>query len=149
MKIDCILTGCNENSYYICCIPDFIRYWKLFYPQIDIKIILIMSKLPNDLVNYSKYIILFDPIEGINTASIAQYIRILYPCILNYKNGILITDIDLLPMSNKYFTNNINYIEDDYFVNYRSCFHPVKCKMLAMAYNIAKPSVWSDIFLRG
>ena len=39
------------------------------------------------------------PIENISTSFISQYIRILYPAILNYKSGILITDIDMLPMN--------------------------------------------------
>ena len=29
----------------------------------------------------------------------------LYPAILNYDEGILITDIDIIPMNKEYFTN--------------------------------------------
>ena len=67
-------------------------------PSVDIKIILIADTIPKKFLKYKNYIILFKPLENIFTY-ISQYIRLLYPCILNYKNGILITDIDMVPMN--------------------------------------------------
>ena len=52
-------------------------------------------------------IIIFEPIKNILTSFTSQFIRLLYPCILNYKNGVLITDMDMLPMNNTYYTENI------------------------------------------
>lgn len=145
MKLECVLTGVNENILYIDFIPLFIKQWKKLYPNIDIKIILISDNIPEKFIEYLDNIILFKPIDGISTVFISQYIRILYPAILNYQNGVLITDIDMIPMNNKYFTENIESIEEDKFIYYREnvCFNT---RQIAMCYNIAKPKIWSDIF---
>ena len=79
------------------------------------------------------------------TSFTAQFIRLLYPCILNYINGVIITDIDMLPMNNTYYTENIKPYDSDKFIYYRDniCFED---KQIAMCYNVATPKVWSDIF---
>ena len=142
MKLDCILTAVNINLLYIDFIPIFIKTWNKLYPLTDIKIILISNNIPDEFKIYSNNIILFPPLEGISTAFTAQYIRILYPAILNYSNGILITDIDMLPMNRnffiknfkKYTTNKFIYTGGDILNQYFIC------------YNIATPKIWSEIF---
>jgi hypothetical protein len=145
MKLDCILTAVNENYLYLDFIPIFIKTWKKLYPSVDIKIVLISNKIPDNFEIYSKYIILFEPIENISTAFISQYIRLLYPCLLNYKNGIMITDIDILPMNNHYYTKNIENFENDTFIYLRNvCINDYK--QIAMCYNVALNKTWIDIF---
>ena len=51
MKLDCILTACNENPLYMEFIPYFIKVWKKLYPNVDVKIIFISNKIPNNLEN--------------------------------------------------------------------------------------------------
>ena len=67
----------------------------------------------SDSFRYKDNIILFPPIPNVPTAFTSQFIRLLYPCILNYKNGIMITDIDDVPLNNTYFTENIKDISND------------------------------------
>ena len=145
MKLDCVLTATNENEMYIDFIPIFINTWKKLYPNVDIKIILIAESIPEKFVSYSNYIILFKPLENVLTSFTAQFIRLLYPCILNYTNGVIITDIDMLPMNNSYYTENIKVYDNDKFIYYRDniCFED---HQIAMCYNVATPKVWSDIF---
>ena len=52
-------------------------------------LILINDKIPDYLLKYKNDIILFKPIENMNTAFQAQCIRLLYPCLLN--NIVVIT----------------------------------------------------------
>ena len=59
MKINCILTSCNLNKKYTDFIPLFIKSWKKFYPDIDVKIVLICNKIPDYLNQWSPYIIQF------------------------------------------------------------------------------------------
>ena len=87
MKLDCIVTAVNENQLYIDFIPIFIKTWKKVYADVDIKIILISDYIPHKYNKYNKYIILFKPLENVSSAFISQYIRLLYPAILDYKNG--------------------------------------------------------------
>lgn len=142
--MDCVLTAVNENKLYIDFIPIFIKTWYKLYPNVDVKIILIANKIPNNLLIYRYNIILFKPLKNISTAFISQYIRLLYPAILNYKNGIMITDIDILPMNSTYYTENIKKYSNNKFIYYRNVL--LKKKQIAICYNVATNKVWSDIF---
>ena len=145
MKLDCVLTAVNENKLYLDFIPIFIKTWNKLYPDIDVKIILIANAIPEDFLLYKDNIIIFKPIDNISTAFISQFIRLLFPCILNYKNGIMITDIDMLPMNKTYYTDNIKSYPDNKFIYYRgdTCLEDWQ---IAMCYNVATSKIWSDIF---
>jgi len=144
MILDCVLTSVNENPLYIINVPFFIKCWKKLYPNVDIKIILIATSIPIELIPYTEYIILFEPLKNISTAFISQYIRLLYPAILNYTNGVMITDIDIVPMNRTYYTDNIKNIDNAKFIYLRHVL--LNTGQLAMCYNIASPKTWSDIF---
>ena len=116
MKLDCVLTACNDNPLYKDFIPIFIKVWNILYPNVDVKIIFINETIPDELIQYKNNIILFNPIPNMSTAFISQYIRLLYPAILNYENGIMITDMDILPMNEVYYTKNIETIDNSKFV---------------------------------
>jgi len=145
MKLDCVLTAVNENNLYIDFIPFFIKIWNKLYPEVDIKIILIANEIPDDFTEYKSNIILFKPIENVSTSFISQYVRLLYPAILKYKNGVMITDIDMVPMNKVYYIENISSITNDKFIYFREnvCLN---ARQIAMCYNIALPEIWSDIF---
>lgn len=145
MKLDCILTAVDDNPLYLDFIPIFIKTWNKLYPDVDVKIILIAIKIPDIYSNYKDNIILFEPIENILTSFTSQYIRLLYPCILNYKNGIMITDMDMLPMNRTYYTEHIKEYENNKFIYLRDkiCF---EYNEIAMCYNVATPNTWKDIF---
>jgi hypothetical protein len=123
----------------------FIKAWSKLYPLIDIKIIFINDNIPDSINEYKNNIILFKPIENISTVFISQYIRLLYPAILNYENGIMITDIDMIPMNNKYYTKNIENIDNNKFIYLRNVLVN-DCNQIAMCYNVALNKTWSDIF---
>ena len=74
-----------------------------------------------------------------------QIIRLFYPCILHSNDGILITDIDILPMNRTYFTQNIQNYDNDKFIYYREniCLNE---NQIAMCYNVATPKIWKDVF---
>lgn len=144
MKLDCVVTSVNNNPLYIDFIPLFIKTWKKLYPDVDVKIILIHDNIPKKFQSYKQHIILFPPIKNVSTAFTSQYIRLLYPCIMKYKNGILISDMDMLPMNKYYYTENIKHISNDKFVYMRDVL--LNHKEIAMCYNVATPNTWSDIF---
>ena len=81
-----------------------------------------------------------------STAFISQYIRILYPAILNYDHGIMITDIDMIPMNSTYFTKNIDPFEANKFIYLRAWGLGKINKEIAMCYNVATSKTWSEIF---
>jgi hypothetical protein len=145
MKLDCVLTSCNLNPLYCDFIPMFIKAWKKLYPDVTVIIVLIAKKIPDNLIKYKENITCFEPIEHLSTAFTSQYIRLLYPCILNYKNGILITDMDIIPMNSSYYTKNIESIDNNKFIYYRDVLME-QYNEIAMCYNIALNKTWKDIF---
>lgn len=145
MKLDCVLSACNLNPMYMEFIPIFIKTWNKLYPLVEVKIVFISSYLPEELKEYKQNIILFEPILNISTAFISQYIRLLYPALLNYSNGIMITDIDMLPMNNTYYSNYIENYDNDKFIYLRDVLIHTD-KQIAMCYNVATSNTWKDVF---
>lgn len=145
MKIDCVLTATTLDLTYLSFVPLFIKAWKLVDNNIDIKIIILSDEIPEHLYEYSKYILLYRPDKSISFKFVSQYIRLLYPAILNYENGILITDMDMLPLNSKYYMDPIKDIDDDNFVIYRGNVQP-RGNQYTMCYNVAKNTTWSEIF---
>lgn len=143
MKIDCILTSTNTKKEYIEFIPLFIRSWQKLLPFVDVKIVLISDYIPEEYKNYKNNIILYQKEENISDKFISQYIRILYPSILNYKNGILISDIDMIPINEKYFTNKILEYNDNNFIVYRNILTDIE--QVPICYNVATSKIWSKI----
>lgn len=144
MKLDCVLTACNLNPLYLEFVPIFVRVWKKLLPSVSVIIVLIADKIPEDILEYKDNIMLFPPMEGVSTAFISQYIRMLYPCILSYAGGVMITDMDMMPMNAKYYVDNIMDISDNKFIYYRHVL--LEVREIAMCYNVATPETWSEIF---
>ncbi len=145
MKLDCVVTACNKNPLYMGFIPIFIKTWNKLYPFVDVKIVFISDNIPNEYKEYEKNLILFKPLLNISTAFISQYIRLLYPAILDYNNGIMITDMDMLPMNRTYYTKNIYEFSNDKFIYLRNVLLTNK-QQIATCYNVAINKIWSEIF---
>ena len=146
MKFTDVLTATNMNPNYYKIIPVFIKTWLHIFPEIKIHIILIAEEIIEELEPYKQYIKLFKPIDDVDTALTAQYIRILYPSLLTESGGgIMITDMDMLPMGRKYYIQQIENICDDKFI----CYRPLSCvgpNEMVICYNIAHSNIWRDIF---
>jgi len=142
MIIDCVLSACNLKQEYMDCIQFFIMAWKKLFPEVKILIILIANKIPECLEQFTEHFILFDPIENISTAFISQYIRILYPCLLNFDNGVIITDIDMVPMNRSFYIDNIKDIDNNKFIYYLKTSNN---NQIVICNNIAIPKIWKDI----
>jgi hypothetical protein len=143
MKLGTVLTACDLNPLYLEFIPSFIRSWNILFPHADVFIVLIANEIPESLKSYEKNIKIFKPLPNILTAFQAQCIRLLYPRHIERTEGVLITDMDMLPMNRSYYLDAIGSISDDTFVTYRDVCLPTE---IAMCYNIAIPKVWQGVF---
>jgi hypothetical protein len=143
MKLGTVLTSCDLNPLYSEFVPIFIKAWNKLFPYVDVIIILIANEIPSQLKPYEKNIRLFKPLRNIHTAFQAQCIRLLYPRQIQRHEGVLITDMDMLPMNRSYYIDHIKHIPDDAFVTYRDVCLPNE---IAICYNIALPSVWESMF---
>lgn len=146
MKIDIVLISSNENPLYYTFYPYIKKFWE---KVLGVKCLLVYIgySLPDVLKDFSDDIIIFEPIQNINTAFIAQNIRLLYPCLLtNYSNGILISDIDMIPLSSNYFIDKIINYPDNSFINYTWEPINIDIKQYYMCYNVANYNTWREIF---
>src|SRR6056300_731878 len=142
MIIDCVLTACNSNNIYSSLIPMFIQAWNILFPEMDVKIIYIDDNIPDNLKNYEKSLILYKPHDNISTAFISQYIRLLYPALLNYKNGVLITDVDIIPLCRSFYLKYSKDYDNNTFVHFSPS---IIQNQIIMCYNLASPIVWSKV----
>ena len=81
---------------------------------------------------------------NLNSAYVAQNIRIYYPALLNlpYNEMVMITDMDMLPCNGSYYKNGLdNYTTKD-FIYYRH----IDGNQIYMCYNAAHPTTWSSVF---
>lgn len=142
MKIDIVLTACNNNEEYLKMFPFIFKVWKNRF-NLVCYLILVMHKIPNYLEEYKEKIILFPPLENMNSIFIAQNIRILFPALFKNKN-VLITDLDIVPVSNDYFVKPIENFDDNTFISYTDRY--LDQNMLAICYNVANSETWKKIF---
>jgi hypothetical protein len=144
MRIGTIVTATNNNPLYIEFIPMFVKAWKKVLPEADVHILLIAESIPVEYNDYKDYIKLVKPIAGVHTAFHAQCIRLLYPReVKRTSEAVLITDMDMIPLNNSYYTKPIESIDDNAFIVYRDVLLPVE---IPMCYVAGLPNTWTNIF---
>ena len=146
MLLTDVVTATNMNPTYYKFIPVFIKCWKKLFPAINIHIVVVADELIDELQPYKEHLKLFKPIDNVETSFIAQNIRLFYPALLKEaKGGIIITDMDMVPMNTSYYVEPIKNISNDKFV----CYRPLSCvgkNEMVICYNIAHQNTWSQIF---
>ena len=136
MKIDTVILSSNDN-------PNYIQFWPIVseaWSLMGVEPILIYTgeqklNLKGNVINFFS--------KNIDSSFVAQNIRILYPSLLD-GNTCLVSDIDNLPLSKKYFVDSVLNFNDDSFIIYR----PDACppNMISMMWNAASSSTWKEIF---
>ena len=116
MKIDLCLTAVDLKKQYLLQFPITKLFWNEVI-GIPFKVILIADKIPKGFERYRKDIILFPPIPNMHTAYQAQCVRLLYPALMKeYNNSILVSDMDLVPLSKKFFIDMAKDISSEKFL---------------------------------
>jgi hypothetical protein len=143
MYLDLCLLSCDLNSTYYDFFPLIKSYWKKIV-GIDCILILVAKEVPYSLLPEKDSIILFPPIPNIPTAFQAQCIRLLYPCLLNF-NGIIISDMDIIPLNNNFFSKPIEPLtQQNTFCIYRNVI--ADYKQYPMCYCAGSSDVWRKLF---
>jgi len=143
MKIGTVMTATDLNPLYSDFIPSFVKAWKAVLPEADVHIVLVADEIPDSLKEWSVHLILSKPIPGMLTAFQAQCIRLLYPRQVTRDEGVLITDMDMLPGNRNYYVEGAAHGDSDSFVVYRDVCFPGE---IAMCYNVAHPKIWTSMF---
>ena len=150
MRLTHVVSACDLNPTYLGFVKFFIQAWKLLFPEVTIVVAIIAQEIPKKLLPYKDSLRLFQPIQGVPTAFQAQCIRLLIPGTLPDAEGVITSDIDMLPMNRKFYTDPIAQFKskEDIFFSYRTNQpHPPSYERhLWMCYNIASGSTWRSIF---
>jgi len=142
MILTTVLASVNNNPSYYMFIPKQIIFWKKF--NIKFLAIFVGENIPLELNQYQDNIILWNRNLELNSAYVAQNIRIYYPALLKIPENelVMITDMDMLPTNDLYYKNNIENFNTEDFIYYRY----VDGNQIYIMYNAANPQTWSKVF---
>jgi hypothetical protein len=142
MKLTTVLGSVNDNPEYYMFIPKQIHFWNKF--NIRFIAIFVGKSIPTVLEEHKDNIILWDTMLYLNTAYLGQNLRMYYAALLDLPAGeaVMLTDMDMLPMSAKYYISGLDSFNDDNFIYYRN----IEGKEIFMCYNAAHPSLWAKLF---
>ena len=144
MKLDLCLLACDLNPLYYDFFPLIKTYWKKKV-GIDCILILVANDVPYSLREEADSIILFPPLKNIPTAFQAQCIRLLYPCLLSEFHGIIISDMDIIPLQSDFFVKTIeNLDQNNTFCIYRDVIS--EYNQYPMCYCAASSETWRSLF---
>ncbi len=143
MKIKYAIMGSDMNPLYYDFWPIISKVWKEVF---DITPVLGLicdedSELIQDQYGLIKK---FKRINGIDDGLQSQIVRFYLPPTLD---GVCITsDIDMMPLSKKYFIDNIeNFDKNKFYVMTSDNPECLKNKEYQMCYNIAKPEIFKEV----
>lgn len=142
MKLTTVLSAVNANMAYYKFIPKQIKFWGFF--QIRFVAVFVGSALPEELLEYADHIVLWSKNMNLNTAYVAQCMRVFYPALLELPDDemVMITDMDMLPMKADYWTLGMDVFEKDDFIYYRH----LEGNQIFICYNAAHPHTWTKAF---
>jgi hypothetical protein len=142
MKLSTVIASVNNNPNYYLFIPKQIIFWNHF--NIKFVAIFVGEQIPTELMEYKNNIILWNKNLDLNTAFVAQNIRIYYPALLSLPDDemVMITDMDMLPTNDKYYKENLELYNKEDFIYYRY----IDGNQIYMCYNAAHPETWGKIF---
>jgi hypothetical protein len=86
----------------------------------------------------------FEPEPTLSTVFQAQCIRLLYPALLDTDGAVVISDVDMVPMSPRYFHRPLARIARGVFVSYRDVL--LSLGEIPICYNAALPATWASVF---
>jgi hypothetical protein len=140
-----VLTASNNNERYISCVPFFIKFWLLHRSKnynLEPRVIIVAERIPDELLIYSRYLILESDFDPYHSALVAQSIRLLVPSKIS-ADHVLISDVDMLPLSRRIVANCLAaaHTEVDFIV-YRDVLTENE---IPMCYNFGSPSAWRSL----
>ena len=142
MKLTTVLGSVNDNPEYYMFIPKQIQFWNKF--NIRFIAIFVGKSIPTVLEPYKDHIILWNTMLYLNTAYLGQNLRMYYAALIDLPPGeaVMLTDMDMLPLSSTYYCSGLESFTDDDFIYYRH----IEGNEIFMCYNAAHPSLWAKLF---
>jgi hypothetical protein len=144
MRLSHVLVASDLNPRYLECWPLAAEAWQAVAGLEPVLVLIAReSDVPPELRADAR-VHVFDPLPGLHTAFQAQCIRLLYPALLETDGAVLTSDVDMVPLSARYFHGHARRIGERQFLAYRSMLLAVN--EIPVCYNAALPAVWGEVF---
>jgi hypothetical protein len=134
MKISKVILACTNDHYY-----DYYEVVSKAWKELGIQPVLFLI---GDQESNKKDVIDIR-VDNIDKVFASQAIRLLGPALFREENCI-ISDIDMMPMSDNYFVESLKNIAEGKFVLMRDGV--TSNNMYPICYNVAKGKIWEQIF---
>jgi hypothetical protein len=138
MKVAYVILACDSN-------PNYLQYWpvvaKAWTRRIGVHPILYLIEKPGETINIDDSlgtVIRFKAVDGIPTSMQAQCIRLLAPQLVDTDEFVIISDMDIIPIQEKFFQGYLADVDEKNWISYT-----LFCQM---CYNAATPTIWKSVF---
>lgn len=139
------LVACDLNPRYVELWPLAQRAWR---EVARLEPVLVLVGARADVPQWLRTdprVLVFEPVPALHTAFQAQCIRLLYPALLDSGGGgVVVADVDMVPLSARYFARGAAGARADQFVAYRDVL--LDLGEIPICYNAARPATWGDVF---
>ncbi len=145
MKLSIVLGCVNDNPEYYHFIPEQIYFWNKF--GVKFIAVFVGNAIPEEFVKYGDQVLLWDKTPELNSAYVAQNLRLYYPALIQVDSDeslVMITDMDMLPTNDRYYKEGLEQFDKDDFIYYREPSYMTR--EIYMCYNSAHPSTWGKMF---
>jgi hypothetical protein len=144
LELTHMLTAVDLNPRYLDLWPVVRRAWSEI-AAVDPILVLVAARnaVPPELAGDAG-VRIFEPEPGLSTVLQAQCIRLLYPALLESEGAVIVSDVDMVPLSPRYFHRPLARIDHRHFVAYRDVLLPLG--EMAICYNAALPTTWRSVF---
>src|SRR5439155_954934 len=114
-----VLLASDANPRYLECWPLARRAWcEILGVEAILVLVSTRADAPEDLL-VDDGVRVFEPIVGVPTSLQAQFIRLLYPALLELDDGVIVSDMELMPLGPSYFHRPLAQLDRSMFVAYR------------------------------
>jgi hypothetical protein len=147
MQLAACLVSSDLTPLYYEFFPLVHRAWREIV-GVRVVLALVADEIPAALAPYAEDIIRFPPVRGVDTAFHAQCVRLLAPQLLEVPSdqAVIISDVDMIPMSRDYYVVPLALAALEQFVVYRSNALPPESREFPICYNAATRGVWAEVF---
>lgn len=144
LRLSHVLVSSDLNQRYLDVWPLARRAWREIAGLEPILVLVAPeSDVPSELRS-DPDVRVFPPVNGVHTAFQAQCIRLLYPATLDGTGGVIVADIDMVPLNPGYFHRPADHVCETDFVAYRDLMLPGG--EIPICYNAADPATWQELF---
>ena len=142
LVIDRVIMSSDDNPMYLDFWPVVAKAWSKFGIRPTLALIARSDVQVDESLGD---VVRFEPVQGLSNALYAQAVRLLVPVLFEHEVS-LISDIDMIPLSESYFKSSVCSIADDKFVVYRDNAYPQNLHKYPMCYNVAKGLTFQELF---